>query len=52
MTTSPPAARPREAYAVQCDALFHSSAQRPSFRTYLAGLLLPRERPKTPTALA
>ncbi|OGB35315.1 MAG: hypothetical protein A3F78_11735 [Burkholderiales bacterium RIFCSPLOWO2_12_FULL_61_40] len=37
---------------MQFDSLFHSSAQRQSFRTYLAGLLLPRERPKTLTALA
>lgn len=55
MTTShsgPPAPGPLEVYAVQFDSLFHSSAQRQSFRTYLAGLLLPRERPKTLTALA
>ena len=48
--TCPPA--PLEAYAVHFDALFHSLAQRHSFRDYLAGLLLPRGRPKTLTALA
>ena len=37
---------------MQFDALLHSSAQHRSFRTYLAGLLLPHERPKTLTALA
>nr|WP_283093307.1 transposase [Noviherbaspirillum sp. L7-7A] len=32
--------------------MFHSLAQRRSFQTYLAGLLAPRDRPKTLTALA
>lgn len=50
--SGPAAPEPLEAYAVQFDALFHSSAQRRSFRTYLASLPLPRERPKTLTTLA
>jgi SRSO17 transposase len=37
---------------VHFDAVFHSLAQRHAFRTYLAGLLAPRERAKTLTALA
>jgi SRSO17 transposase len=48
----PPAPGRLEAYAVQFDSLFHSLAQRHSFRDYLAGLLLPRDRPKTLTAIA
>jgi SRSO17 transposase len=48
----PPAPGPLEDYALQFDALFHSLAQRRSFRTYLAGLLAPRERAKTLTTLA
>lgn len=48
----PPAPGPLEDYAVQFDSLFHSLAQRHSFRTYLAGLLAPRQRNKTLTALA
>jgi SRSO17 transposase len=48
----PPAPGPLENFAVQFDALFHSLAQRHAFRTYLAGLLAPRERAKTLTALA
>ena len=48
----PPAPGPLEAYAVQFDSLFNRLAQRQSFRTYLAGLLLPRDRPKTLTAIA
>lgn len=48
----PPAPGPLESYAVQFDSLFHSLAQRHHFRTYLAGLLAPRDRPKTLTALA
>ncbi len=48
----PPAPGPLEDYAVQFDPLFHALAQRHNFRTYLAGLLAPRERPKTLTALA
>jgi SRSO17 transposase len=48
----PPAPGPLEAYAAQFDALFTSLAQRRGFRQYLAGLLLPRDRNKTLTALA
>ena len=43
---------PLEDYAVQFDPLLHSPAQRRGFRAYLAGLLLPRDRNKTLTALA
>lgn len=43
---------PLEDYATHFDPLFHSLAQRHHFRTYLAGLLAPRDRPKTLTALA
>lgn len=43
----PPAPGPLEAFAVQFDSLFHTLAQRHGFRTYLAGLLLPRDRSKT-----
>ncbi len=55
MTTScsfPLVPAPLEDYAVQFDALLHSPAQRRGFRAYLAGLLLPRDRNKTLTALA
>jgi SRSO17 transposase len=48
----PPAPGPLEAYAVQFDSLLRTLAQRQGFRTCLAGLLLPRDRPKTLTALA
>jgi hypothetical protein len=48
----PPAPGPLEAYAVQFDSVFNRLSQRQSFRTYLAGLLLPRDRPKTLTAIA
>jgi SRSO17 transposase len=48
----PPAAAPLEGYAAQFDPLFRSLAQRRSFREYLTGLLLPRDRSKTLTALA
>ena len=48
----PPAPGPLEAYAAAFDDLFASFAQRRSFREYLAGLLLPRDRNKTLTALA
>lgn len=54
MTTShsgPPAPGPLEAYALQFNSLFHTLAQRHGFRTSLSGLLLPRDRPKTLTAL-
>ena len=48
----PPAPGPLEEYATHFDPLFHSLAQRHQFRNYLAGLLAPRDRPKTLTALA
>jgi len=41
-----------EGYAARFDELFASLAQRRGFREYLTGLLLPRERNKTLTALA
>lgn len=47
----PPAPGPLEDYAAQFDDLFETLAQRRGFRTYLQGLLLPRERNKTLTAL-
>lgn len=48
----PPAPGPLEDYARRFDHLFHSLAQRRSFRAYLTGLLLPHDRNKTLTALA
>ena len=48
----PPAPGPLEAFAVQFDPLFGSLGQRRSFRGYLSGLLAPRDRNKTLTALA
>lgn len=48
----PPAPGPLEDYAIHFDDLFGSLAQRRGFRDYLQGLLLPRERNKTLTALA
>jgi len=48
----PPAPGPLEDYAAQFDPLFASLAQRRGFRAYLEGLLLPRDRNKTLTALA
>jgi hypothetical protein len=48
----PPAPGPLEDYAVRFDSLFHSLAQWHNFRTYLAGLLAPRQRAKTLTAPA
>jgi DDE superfamily endonuclease len=48
----PPAPGPLEDYAAQFDPLFTSLAQRRGFRAYLQGLLLPRDRNKTLTALA
>lgn len=48
----PPAPGPLEEYATQFDELFATLAQRHSFREYLQGLLLPRDRNKTLTALA
>ena len=48
----PAAPGPLEDYAARFDDLFHSLAQRRGFREYLAGLLAPRDRNKTLTALA
>src|SRR5713226_597800 len=42
---------PLEQYAQAFDELFHTHIQRRRFREYLAGLLLPRDRNKTLTAL-
>jgi SRSO17 transposase len=47
----PPAPGPLEPFAAAFDRLFGTLAQRWSFREYLQGLLLPRERNKTLTAL-
>jgi DDE superfamily endonuclease len=47
----PPAPGPLEEYASRFDGLFGRLAQRRGFREYLQGLLLPRERNKTLTAL-
>jgi hypothetical protein len=49
---SPPAPGPLEEYAARFDDLFTRVAQRRGFREYLAGLLAPRDRNKTLTALA
>jgi hypothetical protein len=48
----PPAPGPLEDYAQQFDPLLASVAQRRGLREYLQGLLLPRDRNKTLTALA
>ena len=48
----PAAPGPLEEYAARFDDLFGRLAQRRGFREYLAGLLAPRERNKTLTALA
>src|SRR5437763_15982919 len=48
----PAAPGPLEDYAARFDDLFTRVAQRRGFREYLAGLLAPRERNKTLTALA
>src|SRR5215468_9387248 len=48
----PAAPGPLEDYAARFDGVFGSLAQRRGFREYLAGLLAPRERNKTLTALA
>jgi SRSO17 transposase len=48
----PEAPGPLEAYARGFDACFGTLAQRRAFRAYLQGLLLPRDRNKTLTALA
>jgi len=45
-------AGPLEGYAARLDDLFGSLARRRGFREYLAGLLVPRDRDKTLTALA
>src|SRR5260370_30482551 len=48
----PPAPGPLEEYAARFDDLFTRMTQRRGFREYLAGLLAPRGRNKTLTALA
>jgi SRSO17 transposase len=48
----PAAPGPLEEYATRFDDLFTRLAQRRGFRAYLAGLLAPRDRNKTLTALA
>jgi DDE superfamily endonuclease len=48
----PAAPGPLEGYAARFDDLFGRVAQRRGFREYLAGLLAPRDRNKTLTALA
>ncbi len=48
----PSVPEPLEDFAVQFDSVLRSPAQRRGFRAYLAGLLLPRDRNKTLTALA
>src|SRR6516165_7583755 len=48
----PPAPGPLEEYAAHFDPLLCKLGQRRSFRAYLEGLLLPRERNKTLTGLA
>ena len=48
---SPTVPRPLEQYAHAFDDLFQTSIQCRRFRDYLAGLLLPRDRNKTLTAL-
>src|SRR5260370_18546464 len=48
----PPAPGPVEGYAARFGDLFTHVAQRRGFREYLAGLLAPRDRNKTLTALA
>jgi DDE superfamily endonuclease len=48
----PSAPGPLEGYAAQFDPRFDTLAQRLGFREYLQGLLLPRDRNKTLTALA
>src|SRR5215831_15004323 len=48
----PSAPGPLEDFAVEFDSIFASLGQRRSFRNYLSGLLAPRDRNKTLTALA
>jgi SRSO17 transposase len=43
--------KPLEDYAVRFDPVLHTPAQRRGFRAYVSGLLLPRDRNKTLTAL-
>jgi SRSO17 transposase len=50
--TVAPAPGPLEEFADEFDPLFSTFAQRRGFRDYLQGLLLPRDRNKTLTALA
>jgi SRSO17 transposase len=47
----PPAPGPLEEYATHFDEVFETLAQRRGFREYLEGVLLPRDRNKTLTAL-
>jgi SRSO17 transposase len=47
----PPAPGPLEDYAERFNDLFATLAQRRGFREYLQGLLLPKDRNKTLTAL-
>jgi hypothetical protein len=47
----PTAPGPLDAYAAEFDHLFGTVPQRCGFRAYLQGLLLPRGRNKTLTAL-
>jgi SRSO17 transposase len=49
---APPAPGPLEDYATLFDPIFRDVAQRRGFREYLQGLLLPRDRNKTVTAVA
>src|SRR5437879_9111908 len=49
---APPAPGPLEDYAARFDPLFGDVAQRRGFREYVQGLLLPRDRNKTITAVA
>lgn len=48
----PSAPGPLEDFAARFDSIFYNIVQRRGFREYLSGLLLPRDRPKTLTALA
>ena len=43
---------PLDDFAVRFDPVLHTPAQRRGFRAYVSGLLLPRDRNKTLTALA
>src|SRR5437899_11132321 len=49
---APPAPGPLEEYAALFDPLFSDVAQRRGFREYVQGLLLPRDRNRTLTAVA